>query len=253
MAEKRMFTMKIIDSDDFLEMPMSTQALYFHLNMRADDDGFINNPKRIMRTVNASEDDMKILITKRFVLAFESGVIVIKHWRMHNAIRKDRYHPTQYTEELESLEVKKNGAYTEHGNHLTTNWQPDGNQLATTCQPSDSQSVSESSIDKSRVGKSINNNTPSNIPQEFDLLWDMYPKYKKQGKKKAIEAYRRARKAGTSFEEVRSGLESYVRYIEAEHIEDRFIKQGGTFFTQNAWDGDWVSRRMESDDLDGIL
>ena len=253
MAEKRMFTMKIIDSDDFLEMPMSTQALYFHLNMRADDDGFINNPKRIMRTVNASEDDMKILITKRFVLAFESGVIVIKHWRMHNAIRKDRYHPTQYTEELESLEVKKNGAYTEHGNQLTTNWQPDGNQLATTCQPSDNQSVSESSIDKSRVGKSINNNTPSNIPQEFDVLWDMYPKYKKQGKKKAIEAYRRARKSGTSFEEVRIGLESYVRYIEEEHIEDRFIKQGGTFFTQNAWDGDWVSRRMESDDLDGIL
>ena len=253
MAEKRMFTMKIIDSDDFLEMPMSTQALYFHLNMRADDDGFINNPKRIMRTVNASEDDMKILITKRFVLAFESGVIVIKHWRMHNAIRKDRYHPTQYTEELESLEVKKNGAYTEHGNQLATNWQPNDNQLATTCQPSDNQSVSESSIDKSRVGKSINNNTPSNIPQEFDLLWDMYPKYKKQGKKKAIEAYRRARKSGTSFEEVKSGLEAYVRYIEAEHIEDRFIKQGGTFFTQNAWDGDWVSRRMESDDLDGIL
>ena len=113
-----------------------------------------------------------------------------------------------------------------------------------TC-PSKSKSKSKS--------KSINNNTPSNIPQEFDLLWDMYPKYKKQGKKKAIEAYRRARKSGTSFEEVRSGLESYVRYIEAEHIEDQFIKQGGTFFTQNAWDGDWVSRRMESDDLDGIL
>lgn len=113
-----------------------------------------------------------------------------------------------------------------------------------TC-PSKSKSKSKS--------KSINNNTPSNIPQEFDLLWDMYPKYKKQGKKKAIEAYRRARKAGTSFEEVRSGLESYVRYIEAEHIEDQFIKQGGTFFSQNAWDGDWVSRRMESDDLDGIL
>lgn len=253
MAEKRMFTMKIIDSDDFLEMPMSTQALYFHLNMRADDDGFINNPKRIIRTVNASEDDMKLLITKRFVLAFESGVIVIKHWRMHNAIRKDRYHPTQYTEEMETLEIKQNGAYTEHDNQLATNWQPHGNQLATTWELNDNQTVSESSIGKNRVGKNSLNNTPSNIPQEFDILWAMYPPYRKQGKKRAIEAYRRARKAGTSFEEVKSGLESYVRYIEAEHIEDQFIKQGGTFFTQNAWDSDWTSRKMESDDLDGIL
>jgi hypothetical protein len=173
---------------------------------------------------------------------------------MHNAIRKDRYHPTQYTEEMETLEIKQNGAYTEHDNQLATNWQPHGNQLATTGKPNDNQTVSESSIDKNRVGKnSLNNNTPSNIPQEFDILWAMYPPYRKQGKKRAIEAYRRARKAGTSFEEVKSGLESYVRYIEAEHIEDQFIKQGGTFFTQNAWDGDWKSRRMESDDLDGIL
>ena len=123
MAERRMFTQKIIDSDAFLDMSLSAQALYFHLNMRADDDGFINNPKKIMRIINASDDDLKLLITKRFVLCFESGVIVIKHWRMHNAIRKDRYHPTQYTEEFESLGLKENGAYTENGNQLATNWQ----------------------------------------------------------------------------------------------------------------------------------
>lgn len=113
MAEKRMFTMKIVDSDAFLDMPMSTQALYFHLNMRADDDGFINNPKKICRYIGCSEDDLKLLIAKRFVLTFETGVIVIKHWRMHNLLRKDRYNPTQYEEELASLELKKNGAYTE--------------------------------------------------------------------------------------------------------------------------------------------
>jgi len=249
MAEKRMFTMKIIDSDDFLEMPMSTQALYFHLNMRADDDGFINNPKRIMRTVNASEDDMKILITKRFVLCFESGVIVIKHWRMHNAIRKDRYHPTQYQEEFESLEIKQNGAYTEGGNQLATTWQPcdnqDGSQLAT-----------ENRVGKDRVGKSsLNNNmSQTNIPNEFDILWDLYPSFRKNGKKKAIEAYRKARKNGTTFEEVKDGIERYVRYIEAEHIEDKFIKQADTFFRQEAWTGEWKSRRIaDDDDLDGIL
>lgn len=132
MAEKRMFTQKIVDSDAFLDMPLSTQALYFHLNMRADDDGFVNSPKRIQRTIGASEDDLKLLIAKRFLICFENGVIVIKHWRMHNTLRKDRYNPTQYQEELKSLEVKDNNAYTEKqpdGNQLATTWQPDGNQL----------------------------------------------------------------------------------------------------------------------------
>ena len=131
MAEKRMFTQKIIDSDPFLDMPLSTQALYFHLNMRADDDGFINNPKRIQRTIGASEDDLRLLIAKRFVIGFENGVIVIKHWRMHNTLRKDRYNPTQYQEELASLAIKDNNAYTEKMLDVipATTWQPDGNHL----------------------------------------------------------------------------------------------------------------------------
>lgn len=112
MANKRMFTMKICDSDAFLDMPLSTQCLYFHLNMRADDDGFIGNPKRIQKTIGASEDDLKLLIAKRFVLAFEDGVIVIKHWRMHNTIQSDRYTPTVYQDEKECLMLKKNKSYS---------------------------------------------------------------------------------------------------------------------------------------------
>ena len=112
MANKRMFTMKICDSDAFLDMPLSTQCLYFHLNMRADDDGFIGNPKRIQKIIGASEDDLKLLIAKRFVLAFEDGVIVIKHWRMHNTIQSDRYTPTVYQEEKESLMLKANKSYS---------------------------------------------------------------------------------------------------------------------------------------------
>lgn len=149
MAEKRMFTQKIIDSDAFLDMPLSTQALYFHLNMRADDDGFINNPKRIQRTIGASEDDLKLLIAKRFVIGFQSGVIVIKHWRMHNTLRKDRYNPTQYHEEFALLDIKDNNAYTEKIDTLATTWQPNGNQLET-----------QYSIDKYRlVEGSINKNS----------------------------------------------------------------------------------------------
>lgn len=112
MANKRMFTMKIVDSDAFLDMPLSTQCLYFHLNMRADDDGFIGNPKRIMKIIGASEDDLKLLITKSFLLVLENGVIVIKHWRMHNTLSKRRYHETQYIDEKSELLIKKNGSYS---------------------------------------------------------------------------------------------------------------------------------------------
>lgn len=113
MAERRMFAKTIIDSDAFLDMPLSAQALYFHLSMRADDDGFINNPKKIQRAIGASDDDCKLLILKKFIIAFESGVIVIKHWKIHNYIQKDRYKPTIYQEEKNELIVKENKAYTE--------------------------------------------------------------------------------------------------------------------------------------------
>lgn len=126
-----MFTKKIVDSDAFLDMPLSTQALYFHLNMRADDDGFINNPKKIQRIIGASEDDLKLLIAKRFVICFENGVIVIKHWRMHNTLRKDRYNPTTYQEQFLMLDIKDNNSYTEKvpETPMATTWQPSGNHL----------------------------------------------------------------------------------------------------------------------------
>ena len=112
MAERRMFAKTIIDSDAFLDMPLSTQALYFHLCMRADDEGFVNNPKKIQRMIGATEDDAKVLIGKKFIIPFESGVIVIKHWRIHNYIRGDRLKETKYVDEKRQLEVKENGAYT---------------------------------------------------------------------------------------------------------------------------------------------
>ena len=113
MAERRMFAKTIIDSDAFLEMPLSTQALYFHLSMRADDDGFINNPKKIQRMIGASDDDLKMLIAKSFIITFDTGIIVIKHWKIHNYIQKDRYKETLYVQEKKQLSVKDNKAYTE--------------------------------------------------------------------------------------------------------------------------------------------
>lgn len=113
MAERRMFAKTIVLSDAFLDMPMSARCLYFTLGMLADDDGFVNSPKSIMRQVGASIDDMNILLARKFILAFESGVIVIKHWRIHNYIQKDRYKGSKYIEEKSTLAVDENGAYTE--------------------------------------------------------------------------------------------------------------------------------------------
>lgn len=165
MAERRMFTQKIVDSDAFLDMPLTTQALYFHLNMRADDDGFVNNPKKIQRMIGASDDDLKLLIAKRFLLAFENGVVVIKHWRMHNLLRKDRYNPTQYQEQMEQLLLKGNGAYTEAveipkvsklDNQMATTWQPNDNQMATQDRIG-KDSIGEYRVDKGSIEKNRDN------------------------------------------------------------------------------------------------
>lgn len=157
MAERRMFAKTIIDSDAFVDMPLSTQALYFHLSMRADDDGFINNPKKIMRMIGASDDDFKVLCLKRFVIPFDSGIVVIKHWKIHNYIQKDRYKPTVYSEERAKLETKENGVYTE--------CIQDGYSLETQV------SIGKSSIGEYRVVESSGNvskENGNNNPQTVD-------------------------------------------------------------------------------------
>ena len=107
-----MFSKKVTDTDVFLDMPLSTQALYFHLNMHADDDGFIDNTKTIQRMIGSSDDDRKLLVAKQFLLPFENGLVVIKDWRVHNYIQGDRYHKTQYINEKSQLIVEENNMYT---------------------------------------------------------------------------------------------------------------------------------------------
>ena len=111
MAKKRMYDKEIVGSDAFIEMPTSSQALYFHLGMNADDDGFVGNPKSIQRQIGASDDDMRLLIMKRFILAFDSGVVLIKHWNINNFIRKDRYKPTTYIKEKSLIVLCDNNSY----------------------------------------------------------------------------------------------------------------------------------------------
>lgn len=145
MAEKRMFTKKITDDDNFISLPSSAQALYFHLNQGADDDGFNNQISMAMYKAHASVDDLKVLMAKNYIIRFECGVIVIKHWRMHNTLRKDRYTPTNFQDELKMLGIKDNGAYTL--NETEAVWLPNGCQKVAT----DKISIDKNSIDKSSI------------------------------------------------------------------------------------------------------
>lgn len=170
MAEKRMFSKNIICSDKFTDMPLTSQALYFHLAMQADDEGFINNVKQIKKMIGASDDDLKILFSKGFIIPFESGVIVITHWHIHNTIRKDRFKSTSFIEEKRNLFLTENKMYYNKScddsdclpdgqpddNQMTTKWQPNGNQMTTKWQPSgnpDKYSIDKVSIDKVSIDK----------------------------------------------------------------------------------------------------
>ena len=153
MAERRMFAKTIIDSDAFIDMPLSAQALYFHLSMRGDDEGFINNPRKIQRMIGASDDDLKLLILKNFIIPFESGIVVIKHWKIHNYIRRDRITPTVYTEERAQIAEKDNGAYTcrAHVSQMSVTCQPSDRQMSDNCLPN--VSIGKDSIDKDNKEK----------------------------------------------------------------------------------------------------
>ena len=140
MAERRMFTKKVTDDDNFMQLSSSAQALYLHLTMSADDDGFCNQVSVSMFKAHASTQDLEALLKKRYLLQFQNGVIVIKHWRMANALRKDRYTPTAFKEELEQLQIKDNGSYT---------WLPDGCQMVAERLPQNS--IDKNSIDKNSI------------------------------------------------------------------------------------------------------
>lgn len=134
MAAKRMFSIEVIDTDKFLDMPVSTQALYFHFGMRADDDGFVSSPKKIVKIANCTNDDLRILISKGYVIPFDSGVIVITDWKANNLIKSDRYKPTRYQEEFKQLEIK-DGSYIEkqgivdYGTEVEPKWSQSGTEV----------------------------------------------------------------------------------------------------------------------------
>ena len=159
MAERRMFAKTIIDSDAFIDMPVTARLLYYDLSMRADDDGFVNSPKKIMRMIGASQDDMAMLIMKKFIIPFDNGIVVIKHWRIHNYIRKDMYHETKYKEQKELLALDENNAYTLNYDNTVTNPLQVRDEVVTSTSTQDR-------LGKDRLGKDRIENTRAGDPVE---------------------------------------------------------------------------------------
>lgn len=238
MAQRRMFSKKVTDTDAFLDMPLSTQALYFHLNMHADDDGFIDNTKTIQRMIGSSDDDRKLLVAKQFLLPFENGVVVIKDWRVHNYIRKDTYNQTMYPNELEQLNINNSGQYERQ------------DLLPYTERPRDvDETLTQVRLGKDRLGKDrkdilSGSDEPdstriqkSERDQMFETIWKIYPK--KSGKANAKKDFDKAIKSGVDPELIKSKLEEYLKQIKAKQTPQQFIKQGSTWFHQSGWEDEY--------------
>lgn len=171
-AERRMFSQKIIDSDLFLDMPLSSQSLYFHLSMRADDEGFINNPKKIQRMIGCSDDDFKLLIAKEFVIPFQSGIVVIRHWKIHNYIRGDRKKETLHQDELAHLTETESGEYILLGRLMAdicpSSGSQDDGQVSVKCQ----HRLGKVSIGKDSIDKEIYSDYVQLTQAEYEKLLD---------------------------------------------------------------------------------
>ncbi|MFQ9922077.1 MAG: hypothetical protein ACLRVU_01115 [Beduini sp.] len=233
-----MFNIKVVDSDAFLDMPLSTQCLYFHLNMRADDDGFVGNPKRIKSLIGASDDDLKLLIAKRFLLVFEDGVIVIKHWKLHNTIRNDRYIQTVYTDELKMLNMKDNKVYTLESQAQKT----DGNQMETKWQPMVSTDIDIGlDLDKEYICANNSANapiesadaTPFDPKMHFEEFWNLYPK--KVNKKKAKDKFCKICKNEETFKSIIDGLNIQIKSKNWLKENGQYIPHPTTWLNGERW------------------
>lgn len=226
-----MFAKTIIDSDAFIEMPQSTQLLYFHLSMRADDEGFVNNPRMIMRSVGCKEDDMKILIGKKFVLPFNSGVVVIKHWKIHNYIQVDRFKETKYKDEKNLLTLDENNAYRV----IKKDSEVDGERgvCIEDVHEMDTQvRLGKSSLGKSSLGEV--NKPLSESDEWFKEFWNIYPK--KVQRKTSEQKFKINVKDELTFNAILLDLRMRVKSNDWTKDNGQFIPNPTTYLNQQRWE-----------------
>jgi hypothetical protein len=237
-----MFAKTIIDSDAFLDMPLSSQALYFHLSMRADDDGFINNPKKIARMLGVGDDDIKILMGKKFLISFESGVVVIKHWKIHNYIQKDRYTPSNYFDEKQRLTTTENRAYsldTECIHHVSN---PD-------TQVRLGKEREELGKEREELGKERDNKPRKRVtasrPNDddaldgFEIFWGLYDK--KTSRAEAEKVWKKSKLTEDVKQEVYRAAEKYAQSTP----DKQYRKNPATWLNGRCWNDEIIEKKQE--------
>lgn len=244
MAERRMFTKKITDDDHFLNLSSPAQALYLHLSMNADDDGFCNQITASMFKAHASVTDLEALLKNRYIYQFDSGVIVIKHWRMANALRKDRYTPTAFKNEMAMLKVSENGAYKlPDNNDMVAERLPNGCQLVAERLPQ--VSIGKVSIDKNNKNNiSCNENSIIEVLSQkemwFESFWEIYPKH--QDKKKAKQKFLKLCTDKKKYQEIMQGLRNVLPVWAKK--DNKYIPMPTTWLNGERWN-DEVDLHME--------
>lgn len=230
MAEKRMYAKSIVKSDMFLDMPLSSQALYFHLGMEADDDGFINNPKMIMRVIGANQNDLDLLVVKKFVLPFESGIVVIKHWKINNYIQKDRYTPTKYHDLMNELEFDENKSYRKK--ELCIH---DGYTLDTQYR------LDKIRLDKNSIKTIGQNDLTVDVSNDelFNQFWNEYPK--KVGKDKCKRWFNSHKVNQEFVDDILIAIRNQKQSSQWQKDKGQFIPHPYTWLNRGGW----------QDELDG--
>lgn len=218
MANRRMFSLDVVDTDKFLDMPATSQNLYFHLGMRADDDGFVSSPKKITKLVNCGNDDLNVLISRGFVIALEDGIVVIRHWKQNNYIQNDRHKPTIYQRQMAALSVN-GGVY----------------ELDTDCIQTVSKLEAQDSIGK--------NSIDNKYSVHFENFWSAYPREKE--KAKAYQAYCARLKDGFSEDELLQAARGYATECRKDRRAEKYIKLGATFLSTSTPFADYLDNEKE--------
>ena len=254
-----MFSNRVIDTDEFLEMPATAQMLYFHLSMNADDDGFVGKPKTIMRMCRASQDDLTVLLGKQFVISFDTGVIVIRHWKIHNYIRKDMYHPTIYEKEKEMLSLDKSDAYSleHHQDESVTSPLQVRDESVTSPSRIRDESVTSPlqvrNVDKNSIDKVREDKVREDKKRKEDLFETLLPEYQiSEPLADKIREYLRYRKEQHRFTYRETGLKNFLRETEKAEQEYGSIAVISCFSEtmKNGWKGIFYDRIQKEEKRD---
>lgn len=245
MAEKRMFSKQIIDSDAFLEMPLSTQALYFHLSMRADDDGFLNNAKKVMKIIGANQNDYDLLVAKSFIIQFSDGICVIKHWRINNYLRKDRYTETIYQEEKAMLTMQPNGRYSLKDSIREMDDFPVGIPLV---DRSDTQNRTEKNREeKNSIYSAEKLHDEQSLDDFFESIWKLYPIKKGKGQ---VSTSRKKALQKIGYDQIGRCVDRFLKDMSDSGRDRKYWMHGSTFFNSGYVDYLDENWGQESEDLE---